>query len=119
MTRARSRAAAPASVDTGVSSAEPSTGIGFGTPPSTRGRYDWAAIAETCKAQPGEWYKVFEQQPRTTALAVQQGSVRMLVKSNGFEVKTTNNRTDVNPRLCDMWIRYVPQQDQSRKRRKN
>ena len=113
MTRARSRTA-PQPVDTGVSSA---AGLAFGTPPSSgKGVYDWAAIEERCRANPGEWLQVFEQGKRSTAVAVRQGSVRRLSADNGFEVKTANAKTDVSPPVCDLWVRYVRAKDQHKRK---
>lgn len=114
MTRARSRTAA-LPVDPRGPSAE---GVAFGPLPSSgRGKYNWEAIAERCKAQPEEWLLVYEQDRRSIAVAVRQQSVTKMTEAAGFEVTTRNNKTDVEPNVCDLWVRYVPAKDQSRKRR--
>jgi hypothetical protein len=114
MTRARSKTA-PAPVDTGG----PSAGVAFGPLPSTggRGKYDWVAIAERCKAQPGEWLLVFEGDRRSIAVAVREQSVTTVTADKGFESTTRNNKAKEVPPVCDLYLRYVPANDQSRKRR--
>lgn len=115
MTRARSRTAAP--VDPRGPSAE---GIAFGPLPSSggRGKYNWEAIAEKCKAQPGEWYCVFEQDRRSIAVAVSTQSVSHVTEARGFESTTRNNNKKAEPPVCDLWIRYVRAKDTTVRRRK-
>lgn len=111
MTRRQSRTA-QAPVDEEVLSA----GVAFGTPPSTRNqKYDWASIAERCKAQPGEWYLVFEQGLRSTAVAVRTQSVAAMSEAAGFESMTRNNKAKAEPPLCDLWVRYVPAKAKSKR----
>lgn len=115
MTRARSKTA-PDPVDEGG----PSAGVAFGPLPSSggRGKYDWREIAERCKAQPGEWYLVFEGDRRSIAVAISSQSVSTMTEANGFESTTRNNNKRAEPPTCDLWVRYVRAKDQSIKRRK-
>lgn len=114
MTRKQSQTAPP-SVDTGG----PSAGVAFGPLPSSggRGKYNWEEIAARCKAQPGEWLLVYEQDRRSIAVAVRQQSVTTMAADKGFESTTRNNKGDAEPPLCDLWVRYVRAQDQTIKRR--
>lgn len=98
--------------EVGVSQRNADPGKGFAEPPPTsHGKYDWAVVEAECRAHPGEWYHVFEQDLKTIATAVRQGSVRRLAKERGFEVLTRNNKTNVTPPVCDLWVRYVPSKD--------
>lgn len=102
-----------------VSQRNADPGRGFGEPPPTsHGKYDWAVVEAECRAKPNEWYHVFEQDRRTIATAVRQGSVRRLSAERGFEVLTRNNKTNVEPQVCDLWIRYVPSKDSRAGRKK-
>jgi hypothetical protein len=113
MTRARAKTAAP--VDPRGPSAE---GVAFGPLPSSggRGKYNWEAIAARCKAQPDEWLLVYEQDRRSIAVAVRTQHVSKVTEAAGFESTTRNNKTDVDPSVCDLYIRYVRSKDQSIKR---
>jgi hypothetical protein len=116
MTRARSKTA-PAPVDEGG----PSAGVAFGPLPSSggRGKYNWEEIAARCKASPGEWYLVFEGDRRSIAVAVRTQSIKTMAEARGFESTTRNNRTDVEPNTCDLWVRYVKAKDETIKRKRS
>lgn len=110
MTRARARA--KPSEPEAFRSETPDPGRGFSQPPPTsHGKYDWSVVEAECRAHPGKWYHVFTQDRKTIATAVRQGSVRRLAKQRGFEVLTRNNKTNVDPPVCDLWVRYVPSKD--------
>lgn len=76
-------------------------------PPSDRGRYDWPSIAQVLRDHPGEWLRIFEEGPTSTANMLRQGDVAVLHPDDGFEVRTRNNvRTP--QRRCALYLRYVP-----------
>lgn len=112
MTRSRARDSAPV-VDTGGT---PSAGLGFGVPPSPTRRYDWEAIADRCKANPNQWYEVFQQDARSLVVALRQGSISAIRTEGGFEIKQANTKTDAEPPTTDLWLRYVPSNDTTKKK---
>lgn len=93
-------------------------GIKFGTPPPRRqSPYDWTKIADTLRKHPGTsedpnsgWALVFEGDRTTLVTAIRNGGIAALRKEKGFEVRTANNTTG-SPRTCDLWLRYVPEND--------
>lgn len=86
-------------------------GIKFGTPPPRRqSPYDWTKIAESLRKNPTEWALVFEGDRTTLVTAIRNGGIAALRKEKGFEVRTANNTTG-SPRTCDLWLRYVPEND--------
>lgn len=92
--------------------AEPETGLGFDDPPPKREpRYDWEAIAKAARRRPGKWYAVFKQDRTTFNTAIKAGKITALRPDRGFETRTANNKIRVSPRLCDLWVRYVPEND--------
>lgn len=98
---------------------EVQTGVGFGIPPEPkRLKYDWVKIAKRCKRRPGDWLLVFEQDKETYATAIRQGGIAALTKDKGFELRTANNRQSARPRVCDLWVRYVPENDTTTKEKK-
>jgi len=112
MTRKAAKAAAPKVVGGAEMMA--------GTPPEsrpTRGRYDWDAIAEQLRSDPGQWYRIFEGDVTSLATAIRINGIKALRKDKGFRVKTTNNKRGVadaeppTPRTCDLWLRYEPDLD--------
>lgn len=76
-------------------------------PPADRGKYDWSAIAQHLREHPGEWLRVFEDGPTSTANTVRQGDVSVLLPRDGFEV-TTRNNTRYPRRRCTLYLRWVP-----------
>lgn len=70
-------------------------------------KYDWSAIADDLRADPNQWHLIFEQDRSSVAHAVRQGSIAAVRPSDGFEV-TTRNNTRGSPRLCDLYLMYVP-----------
>jgi hypothetical protein len=107
MTRQRARARPPA---------DPSQGLGFGEPPTEKqgGKYDWDAIADRLRRKPGVWLCVFKQDRSTYASTIWQGNLRAIRRDLGFEIRTANNtrpKPGEGPRLCDLWLRYVPEKD--------
>jgi hypothetical protein len=96
---------------------QPSEGVAFGTPPPKRQRkYDWAAIAKKCKRRPGQWFLVFEQDKTTYSATIRQGGIAALKPELGFEMRTANNKTNVKPRVQDLWVRYVPENDTTKEK---
>lgn len=87
-------------------------------PPSGRNGnhpYDWRQVAEDLRAAPGEWHLVFENDRHTLAHAISQNGIVALRSSKGFETSTRNNvRHEDGSRTCDLWMRYVPEQDLER-----
>lgn len=94
------------------------TGVVWEAPPSTpKHRFDWDAIAGALREQPYEWGKVFEKDRTSVVNAIRQGSVKPLHRELGFEVRTTNN-TREPVRMCTLYMRYNPDKDTTRKRRR-
>lgn len=91
--------------------------------PPEKVRYDWEAIAKQLRARPGEWAKVFEQDRATLVNAIRLGGITAIKPDKGFEWKTRNNKREVppsegepgRPRMCDLYLRYVPSKDKERK----
>lgn len=81
-------------------------------PPPGRQRYDWAAIADQLRTRPGEWAKVFDRDRSSLATAIRIRGVHALLPEKGFEVRTANN-TRQTPRTCTLYLRYVPEKDES------
>jgi hypothetical protein len=96
--------------------AEPRTGVGFVDPPEPPKRYDWEAIAKRCRRQPGKWFLVFEQDRQTLATTLRQDGASALQRRKGFEVRTVNNNINVRPRVCDLYVRYVPELDTTKEK---
>lgn len=85
-------------------------------PPALREQpYDWAAIAAKLQASPGEWFRIFENDKTGYAVSIRNGHTKDLRPSDGFEVRTSNNKreqratatTPATPRTCDLFMRYV------------
>lgn len=77
-------------------------------PPPFAPSYDWAVIADKLRADPMEWYRIFEQDRVSVVNAIRQGAVGDVHPDLGFESSTANNRR-YSPRLCDLWLRYNPE----------
>lgn len=82
-------------------------------PPSRPVKYDWAAIADQLREDPGEWFLIFENGPASTAGAVRAGHMVALPPEE-FEVQTSNN-VRTSPRTCTMHMRYVKPKRKGRK----
>lgn len=73
-------------------------------PPTRRvQRYDWAALAKQLRADPGEWYKIFEGDKTSIVTSLRADHMKDIPMSD-FEVQTANNRRDA-PRTCDLYLR--------------
>lgn len=70
-------------------------------------RYDWDQIARELRADPGEWHLVFRNDRASLATAIRIHGIRILDPDLGFQV-TTRNNTRGEPRLCDMYLRWMP-----------
>lgn len=80
-------------------------------PPAAGGNYDWTAIAEQLRANPGQWLRVFDEGPVSIANAIRQQEVAALRprrrgNMSGFEVRTRNNRPGP-PKVCTLYLRWV------------
>lgn len=70
-------------------------------------RPDWQAVADTLRANPGRWMKVFEGERASLATAVAIGHITCLRRQDGFIMRTANN-TRTYPRTCDLYMQYNP-----------
>ena len=84
-------------------------------PPERRARYDWEDIAKRLKRKPGKWAKVFDRDRTSLAVALRSGSITALKPDMGFEVRTANSTREA-PRTCTLYMRYVPEKDERRKK---
>lgn len=82
-------------------------------PPERPVKYDWAAIADQLRAEPGVWHLIFEKGPASTAGAVRAGHM-VALPPDEFEVQTSNN-VRTSPRTCTMHMRYVKPNRKGRK----
>lgn len=94
---------------------EPSVGEGWSDPPPRPQRYDWETIAIRLRRKPEKWYKVFEQDRASLAVALRQGSITAMRPTEGFEFRTSNSTRDTKPRTCTLHARYVPDRDMTKK----
>ena len=92
--------------------------VKFGTPPPQRAqRYDWDKVAAELRKNPGKpndnegWGLVFEGDKSSLVVAIRQGSIRAF-RGGGFEIRTANN-TKEYPRTCDLWMRFVPENEEN------
>jgi len=75
--------------------------------PTPNPRRDWSEIANQLRERPGEWLRIFEHGPTSTANAIRQGDVKAVRPVDGFQVTTRNNVS--HPRkTCSLYLRYVP-----------
>lgn len=89
------------------------TGVWDDPPPKRKGRYDWDSLSQTLRDNPMKWRKVFEKDRTSIAVALRQGSIRVLAPDLGYEVRTGNNVRG-EPRTCTLWLRYNPEKDVSK-----
>lgn len=92
-------------------------GIRREEPPPERKTYDWTTIADQLRNDPGEWYLIYEQDRASLAHAIRNDAISAMQpvvrksgpreRTDGFELRTVNN-TRGNPRMCDLFMRYVP-----------
>ena len=95
---------------------EPKSEVVFqNPPPPVHGRYDWATIAKKVRKKPGDWALVFTNDNVSLATAIRAGNVTALHPNKGFVVRTANGSKGP-PRKCDMYLMYVPEYDQDRKK---
>lgn len=73
--------------------------------PPKKVMYDWEHIAATLRADPGEWYKIFDRDRVSVANAIRMNGIKAVLVSDGFEVQTANN--DKAARMCTLYLRYV------------
>lgn len=87
------------------------TGVWIDPPPVKRGGYDWEAVASKVMKRPNKWYRVFQQDKVTYVVAMKAGHIGALKPRYGFTFQTRNNKRDPQ-RVCDLYIRYDPKQDE-------
>jgi hypothetical protein len=86
-------------------------------PPLPTPRYDWQAIAAKARKTPGRWRIVFTQDRQSLRVAIRAGDIAALKPSKGFVTTTRNNRRpEGGPRLCDLYVKYVPELDEERRK---
>lgn len=85
----------------------------FRNPPTTRNTatFDWKRIEKMLTERPNEWLQIGEQINVSTANAIRDGKIKLLLPINGFEIVTRNNDTSKSPRVADHFVRYVPAND--------
>jgi hypothetical protein len=88
---------------------------GWEDPPARQTRYDWEDIAKRLKRRPNKWAKVFDRDRTSLAVALRSGSISALRPDKGYEVRTANGRREA-PRTCTLYMRYVPEKDERRKK---
>jgi hypothetical protein len=91
-------------------------GLQFIRHPPTRGSYDWPVIADVLRQNPGKWTLAFRQEKYSIAVAIRNGSIRSLLREDGFKVATRNNSRS-KPRMCDIYLSYDPMLDKHREER--
>lgn len=94
-----------------------SVGEGWEDPPPRPQRYDWDTISARLRRKPGQWYKVFERDRASLAVALRQGSIKAMRPEGGYEFRTSNGTRDEKPRTCTLHARYVPEKDQSKQKK--
>lgn len=93
-----------------------SEGLGWVDPPPRRPTYDWAAIADKARKRPRKPFLVFRQDRYSLVVAIRGGDIKALRPDKGFSVETRNNtnvRVKDSPRMCDLWVIYDPDKDQT------
>jgi hypothetical protein len=85
---------------------EPPVGEWVVDPPFEE-RPDWRQVADTLRASPMRWLKVYEHGRETWANAIGRGRVNALHPSLGFEFRTTDNVRGT-PRTCTLFMRFNP-----------
>lgn len=90
----------------------------FGVDPKERRDYRWPEVAEALRANPMEWAVVHRDIPASQVWSVQQGRVRAVHPSLGFEAKgreTYRPPGESTPRTAgQLLMRYNPDLDTSR-----
>ena len=82
-------------------------------PPPARKRRDWGPVVKQLRRKPEKWHLVIENCKVSVIQAIRQGSVSALLPSKGFEVRQGNtHRPDDGPKRADLYLRYVPENDQ-------
>lgn len=91
-------------------------GMAWEAPPPTS-HYDWPAIAQRLRDNPGQWLKVFDNGPVSVVNAIRQSTVSPLTPLyrpdypdvGGFEVTTRNNVVGP-PRTATLYLRWVKEE---------
>ena len=76
--------------------------------PDARRSYDWPAVAEMLRSNPGKWTLVLKNERASLVRAIRQGGIASLRPTDGFRVVTRNN-TRETPRRCDIYMAYRPE----------
>lgn len=84
-------------------------------PPERSFKYDWASIAKQLRRRPEKWGVVFQHDRASLVTAIRAGNISALKASKGFEITTSNN-TRGFPRMCTLYMRYVPEKDTEREK---
>ena len=92
--------------------------ITWEAPPESGVKYDWEKIAALLKTEPGKWARIFDKDRVSVVNAIRQGSVQAVRPDLGFQVRTTNNDRQAVPRTCTLYMRYDPDRDTTKRRRK-
>lgn len=83
-----------------------------GDPPNLeRVRYDWQAIVKQLEADPMTWYKIFDNGHIAPVNSIRQGHTKAALPQHGIDVRTANNVVGP-PRMCSLWLRYNPDNDE-------
>lgn len=85
---------------------EPVRSVTWEAPPEPSMRYDWTAIADQLRGNPGQWARIFESDKTSIVNAIRQGAIRPL-DDDCFEIRTRNNVRSPE-RRCTLYMRYVP-----------
>lgn len=85
---------------------KPKTGLEKEAPPPN-GRPDWNQVAAELRANPGEWFKVFQNGRTSWKESMAQGHVSVVHPNLGFEYESRDNRRGT-PRTCTLYMRWNP-----------
>ena len=77
--------------------------------------YDWTAVYRQLREHPGEWALLdHEKQPRVSvANALRDSKISQMRRDRGIQIRTANGKYDQSPKVCDIYLRYWPEADQS------
>ena len=81
--------------------------------PNAQGSYDWEAIADVLKQNPGKWTLAFRQERYSLHIAIRQGKIVALRPELGFRTVTRKN-SRTKPRMADIYLAYMPEHDTTR-----
>lgn len=79
-------------------------------------KYDWRSISEEARSRPGEWLMVDDAAGQYLVTRVREGRPASLQEEGWtFESVSRANRVDDNgSRVCELWIRAIPDSDNER-----